>query len=554
MSIFKFRPPYSVSGEEGHALSAKRVPLEMIDAQSATLRFASQEADVMSWTKLGGIPIDPGQQITLWDADGKRVFTGKVKVLNDDWTPARTIETIEVHGPWDYYESVKLSGELADADVERPSFSFPSQDIAKTLKTIIDRMEAIGVPITLGELPQTFPFIAMVINNSTAAQVLASILEVIPDAGTRVRYDTPGLPEIDITRRASAEITVLQLGSGNDDTQRISLRPRIDLRPDAVAVQSVSVDSEGNFVYNEETAENGIAGIIGKQLLAVSGPGQENWRKPEISKVQLQTMPISSTSLDLFYRFHPGLAALQKVLQDAGVGTPRQWTILNGTATITVPTGSGYNVTTYAPRQAWQINGVASATGAGAFSNALIAGDLPEWWSETGIATQQIKITRRFTASAGNSDPWQGEIAALADYSNAVSGGAFYYADLEIELTAINATYTALTTILRPSDLIYLTPPPGLAANLLEAQNFIPYEGSANLGPDAPAIPLPAGVLCVRNGPKEDWSTAKAMIAATEIDLRTGASIIKIGTPARSSIQSLADRFRRSVTGKIVDL
>ncbi len=560
MSAFRYNPPYEISGGPGHALDAQRVPLGMIGATDGVFSWGSLDTDTLRWTQFvrhedadQTIVLDEGQPVAVFDRDDARVLAGFVTLKLPTWSPEGTTYQMEISNAWWYYEKLGILGNVqweGAEDDERAIMIAPEQDLAITIRRLIDRMTAQGVPLRSGIISTGFTMSQITFNNDLAARGLADILTLLPDAMTRVRYEEDGLPVLDVIRRDEAEAVVLHLGSAPDMTTAFQLREKTELRPDYVAVDYVEALADGTLVPKKLEAGTATAGVLGKQLVPFSGPGARDWRPPKIDKVKLRTMVASDTSLDLFYRLHPELAALEKMLLAGGALVPRPWTVLTGTWSIRVPTGDGFNITSYGSRT---LTVIQEGTPGVMLGYAIVEGELPDWWAETGIQRQRVSLTQRFITSAANSYIWQADLVALADFSYEVSGGATYFADLTIEFDAIAVPYAVLTDVAKPSDLTFNKPPRDLADSLWKVQQFPAYAGGASIGAQAPQIPRPGQKVCAIGGERK-WETAGALVQGTQLDLKTGMASVQMGAPARISPQNLIDRFLRSATGKIVEL
>jgi hypothetical protein len=552
----RYHPPYSISGGPGHVLDAQRVPLESIGAQDGTFTWASQDGDSFAWSQVDGLVLDKGQPVTLYDGSGRVVLRGYVTRRKGSWSPFGTVWQMEISSAWWYLEKVALGGQVewAGGEVDdRSVFVTPEQDLAVSLRAMIERMTLAGVPLRAGFISPCFTMSQLYINNQVAARALVDVLTLIPDAMTRVRYDVDGLPVLDVIRRDEAETVVLELGSEPDMTLALDLEALDELRPDFVEVQYVDALVDGTLVPKVQRAGNPTTGVLGKQLVPFSGPGARGWRPPEISAVELRTMPLVVDGLDMWYALHPELADLQAYMLSNGYSPARPWIVSTGAANMSVPTGTNWTTKSMPPLLTYQIEGVPVGTSTPLLGHALVEGELPEWWVETGIPTQRVRLMLRFVVGMASAEPYYGEVAALANYSYSVSGGAYFMADLEIEFTAIAVPYTTLTTIAKPSDLRFTRPAEDLANNLWKAQNFVPYAGTAVVGSQAPRIPMPGEKVCVLGGEPE-WETAGAMVQETTLNLSTGSARVKMGTPQRVRTDNLIERFSRSATGTIVEL
>lgn len=551
MSYFTHRPPYSISGQAGKPIGAHRRPLEVIGAESASLEFASQDADELRFFMRGELVPEYGQEISVFDATGERVFTGNITRVDPQWTGAGAQYEITASGPWWWLEQAQLTGLVTGADgvdAEAASFILPTQDIAESIRSIVTRMKVLGVPLDIGTIDPTFTIPQMILQGTSAAVALRDVLGFLPDATTTISYGVDGLPRLNVHRRPTMANTTYTLGSEGCKAFAPVLQPRRELRPTSVEVQAISLDANGEIIYTRQIAGDttGISGVLGKQLVALSGPGRRDFRERQIRKINVRTLPKASIQ-DIFYAKHAGLAELKRAY------AAEYWALMVGSATITIPTGSGYLVTTYPPKTSYNIDGTATLLNTDILANIVVTDKLPDWWQEMPIPSRQtVKFQARFVVGFASGDPATANHAALSNFSHSVSGGDWFFADLEVEVDAIPTEYLASTLVIHPLDEALVQPVADLALNLYAAQNWLAHDGSIPLAPGDP-IPLPSRAVSVANAFPE-WSHARALIASTSLNLQTGSANLRLGAPARQQASSLLDRFQRSTRGEVIDL
>lgn len=537
MSAFQFRPPYSISGQTGKALTASRRSLEQLGIETATLQFRSADADTLEWFQRGDDAPEYGQEISLWDADGNRVFTGNCTTSDPEWDGRGVVGyQVTVSGPWWWLEQAQLTGLVTDstgATSERPSFLFPAQDLAISIRTLLDRMQGIGVPLQCGDIDPTFPFCQMIMQGTSAATALRDMLAVIPDSMTRVRYDVDGLPALDVLRRRTAPLKTIEIGTDHDLTGVPRLRSRRSLRPTSVTVQSASVNALGQVIYSQQTAgdSSGISGVLGRQLIAVSGPGRADFRsfQPRIATLQTEAIPPSSLSLWLVAQ------AFDPVIQSAEAehgAVP--WTSFADYGNFpTLPRG---------------------ITGAG--SHRVIAGEVIDFLkTEFGITEESTRVSGWIIGTYPSGG--YGDAAAALIAQGRARGGFFsgvYTLAVFVDFTVqtINQSHPTLQVFVHPADQALVTPVANLADNLFETQDWLPYDGEVPLHPGS-EIQLPGTTLNIR-GALPEWATMRGLVTGSQIDLRTGAARLQIGAASRLSASALIDRFSRPTSGRVINL
>jgi hypothetical protein len=121
-----------------------------------------------------------------------------------------------------------------------------------------------------------------------------------------------------------------------------------------------------------------------------------------------------------------------------------------------------------------------------------------------------------------------------------------------IPVQMISANQPTTATIYRKWDYDYVSPPAGLAANLLGAQNWLPYEGRitqvADMVDGAQDLYRKYNVT----GSLPPHSAMGALPKRIQYDITRGRKTIDLGAPARTDFGTLASRFRRSPKDNII--
>jgi hypothetical protein len=114
--------------------------------------------------------------------------------------------------------------------------------------------------------------------------------------------------------------------------------------------------------------------------------------------------------------------------------------------------------------------------------------------------------------------------------------------------------FSPATTVYRAWDYDYINPPAGMAAALLAAQNWIPYEGGIRLVADMVDGAQDLHRKYNVTGSLTPHATMGALPKRIQYDIARGRKIIDLGAPARVDFGTLASRFRRSPKDNIVYL
>ena len=106
--------------------------------------------------------------------------------------------------------------------------------------------------------------------------------------------------------------------------------------------------------------------------------------------------------------------------------------------------------------------------------------------------------------------------------------------------------------VFAPADYTFIAPPANLASNLLAAQNFIPYEGDIMLTEQASGTTRYRGCKVNVSGSLSAHSSMAALVSSETLDLKTGETVIELGTPPRVDYRTFVDRIRKTAQDNIV--
>jgi hypothetical protein len=104
----------------------------------------------------------------------------------------------------------------------------------------------------------------------------------------------------------------------------------------------------------------------------------------------------------------------------------------------------------------------------------------------------------------------------------------------------------------QPADYTFIAPPANLAANLLAAQNFIPYEGSINLTQEVAGAVRYRGCKVNLIGSLPEHATMGALVSEESLNIATGQTTITLGTAPRLDYRTFVDRIRKTPQDNIV--
>lgn len=576
---------WTIKGEAGKALDATVRTLTSLNVDSAKLSLASLDADHFEWTAAttdaagsGTIIPDAGQIIEVFHS-GTRRFRGHVTIPR-----VRTGRgQVRAEGAWWWWQRIPLTQLQADdeaATKERPSYVFPTQSLKTTLEALIDRAIANGVPIIRGTVAAMFDFPRITLAEKSCAQALADLLSICPDAVAYYDYSgaTGTFPTLHITRRAGMTAETLALGT--DAIETLDLAPRLDLEVASIKIGSVTRNATtGANQFAEQTAGTPAAGK--NQIIVTSGPEitdflpRDQFDSFACQSIALPTTGVlyenvtaassavnpgtNSTSTGAFYQFITANdQTMIRVKQKAPSLTPRvslggrhaYAAFSNGTGGTGILTGRPELFSKVSPAGLYVVTSDAQ---------------VPEWArSDNGWTVEQATLDYWVMLySSGSTEPsWYSTYAIefggarhqgyVTPYGSNYGFGAYWKGSLPVQI--ISASYASLTTIYRQWDYDYLTPPAGLAAELLAAQNWIPYQGRITTVADTQD-----GAQKLQNkfrvtGGYSPHATMDALPRRIDYDLIQLRRTVELGAPARTDFGTLASRFRRSPKDNIVYL
>lgn len=540
-----------LKGETGEPLDDTLRTLESLRIDSAAVRFQSLAEDTLTWSAAtddaagtGTIIPRIGQVVELWK-DSARAFRGHAVA------PRVGMEriTITVQGPWWWLDRIPLTQSIADAtgvSAERASHVFPTGSLQTNLETLIDAAIALGAPIRRGTVAAMYDVPHMTIAGQSCAAALATMLQWCPDSVAWYDYsDTTGnaLPHLHISRRGGLSTTTLTIGA--DAVEIAELSPRLDLEVSRAELAYVTRQpTTGKPAWASQAA--GTAATGKRQIITLSGPEiTDHLPRDDFQSQEIQTSEVKMLVAEM-YAFDAAIAAAIALGYTHGFGG--------------IYNGYGYGLFTNAPAIPCNYS-----TG----WHRVIFGEAPRWMeTDTGRdgagALKPGVKSGVFTVSGWayfEYDPGVG-IGNLVNYlksqnrafSGTFSGHYIYAVRLDYTIPVIDTSYATKTTVYSAWDYDFFNPPAGLAAALVAAQNWVPWEGHVTTVADdcTGANLLAAKYNLVGTIP--DCASMAALARGCTHDLMRGRTTIELGAPARMDFGTLVSRIRRSPQDNIVNL
>ena len=496
-------------------LDAEARSLEELLIEQATVRFASLDGDQLTWSSAttnisGGGTIIPqiGQVVELYWNDVRK-FRGHV-------TKTRVLTNrvqVTVDGPWWWLRNTPLTSLKKDAtgtESERVSYVFPKQNVSASIKALILRAKALGCPIDIGTVSPMFVIPRVTLDQTDCATALATLLSWVPDCVAWVDYSGV-LPKMHFQRRGPS--TALNLSAADSNLETIDLEPRLDLKVGRVELKYMTRD-EATGKPKFAGQSNGTNAAAKRQIITVSGPEIED-RLPADSSdsVEIQTIPAIFGATEVF-RYDSAL--LEAATRGPFLGTfpafqfPGWHVITSGEMADFLR--KDYGLQTQTLRVSAKVRGTYyAANGIGLCGNYLIGNGL------LGV-----------------------DIGGSAEYNG-------FILTVNFTVEAINLSYPVKTTVYPKRDYDFLTPPAGLAENLKEAQNWLPWQGRiVRVFDEVSAASNILGRTINLTDSLDECATMKAPLKAINYEIQRGRVTYELGAPARNDYGSLVSRIRRA--------
>jgi hypothetical protein len=576
---------YIIKGEAGKTLNATdRLLGADLLAVNASLRFENLGPDVLTWTcrtesiNAGETIIpDVGQRVELWSAGGlARYFRGWV-------TQARATNygvQVVVEGPWQWLQKIDITTELTSVSTqERPTIIFSEATVTANITALLNRAIALNAPIAIGTIVSTFTIPKLQLSMMTCADVLAELMRWVPDCVGWWDYNGSDTPTFNLSRRGGMSATTYTVGIA--PLVDFDLTGRPDLVPTRVEVKYIDRTAAGRPEY--QTQASGTASTGRVQVIGLSGKELDTFLPPDDYQTFIaQTKPMNTSTAirNAIIALIPEVAESRKKFSNSPREGTNDVTLANGESLWYFNRQPVDNNTSHQSVQqpAFQVRDadtdevITSFTG----RNLVIKADTPDWATGVYSNARKVKVTGRIyrvqviTTKATFSSipvaaaveplwsqafPWvrQSPILYFSGTGKAPNGKQdstdidFLYLDFEVDAILTSSTYSSPQTIYKPQDYDYLAPPASLAANLLSAQNFTPYEGSIRL--DRSSFPNLSNELLYKvnvSGAQSSLTSAGALARAITYDLAGQSLDIEIGAPSRFNFSTLGGKVRQT--------
>lgn len=557
-------PTWSIIGEPGRALDEAPRSFEALGAETATLTFRRLANDELIWFAPAATPDladlavpDIGQAVSLWDGATRR-FAGHVI------TPRATLRGLKVTaaGPWWWLEQTTLASQIADETnitAARPTYIFPAQPLGAMLRRLVNDAAAAGLPVaavTSAHIPDLFDVPQISLSLQSYADGISELLAWCPDAVAWWDYatghDAADHPRLMIRRRGQLEPIIYTVGSDplGDGTE---IEPVYGSQVSGVTVASATRNATTGATSWDTQAAGAPASASAKvQIIPISGPELSDFLPGD----DIEQPDTSSLVTD----FNAWAQAEIPALEGGGYASGtfslfRGWTYTPcgpnaslGTIAETVPAKTYKNSGGQTlPTSQWEIWDGTLAE-AQALGYTAVAGTVYFTWAYL----HYVRDPGCYYGGAGPINPppaWVSGVTWYREMDGYLAPGSYryYFSSQQIACVFVQGSPTAPTIAYD-----YTKPPADLAANLLSAQDWLPWKGAIELvGAEADA----ANLLDRKFNIEGAWApaaNANALASEIEHDLAAETTRITLGTPARHDYRSLVNRVRRSGQDNIV--
>ena len=412
------------------------------------------------------------------------------------------------------------------------------------------------------------------LNQSTCAEIISELVRLCPDAMVYFDYSYE-LPRCNITRRGVCSTNTISIGSS--PVTNIDVSPIVELKVSEVKLPYIIRNKDGSKTYASQDSGSPINGE--SQIITVSGKELDTF----LPNDKLNSFSITGTTTD-FYRYllENSSSVKDEIISKTGAGMYNYMQIggvFSGYSSYWQSSYAGFAGSSYGT--SWSINygGVTAynLNGIQIPASGLITNtnSIPSYAAGEGVSIQQITLKgvlcidfpvwyHQFSGGSGTDrayscpcDPSLLNGFSKTSYYNAydVVFGITTYNLLtkDISATAYLITgYTPGSTVYEKGEYSFAFPPAGLSANLLAAQNWLPYEGTIELVEQDVGAVRYRGTKVNVAGSTSALSSMGALVASESLDLGSGTTSIQLGCAPRLDYRTFVSKIRKTSQDNII--
>lgn len=536
---------WTIKGQAAKSLDDSVVDLELTNYTGVKITRTNQGTDTLSFfVACDDATTDPDylpeyqQEISIFRA-GTRQFVGYVGKPKFALQGGVFGWSIEAQNGWQELDRVALT--TTNAEYVRAQGS-----LSGTITDVINKAIAVGARISLGSVAAMFDIPAISFRGTSCGAALIELLRICADSVAYFDYSGAGNPALTVVRRGSMATKTITFGT-DEIIEPFSCSPIPGATPTKVTVAYATRDANGIVT---ETIQSSGSGSEIQSVVLTNTNFSDFLTKAASAQVTLRTAATPPAWAD----FQDMSPVIRQIIADHGSFSlspanstnTRVWsgsissktlvTTAFTTPYFTCPTSlTGWYPIALGDHREWMQKALGISAKKG-----WLQGDWVMWRTYTGVPP---------TAP----DWWLALIAEGAVlkrqgfYANSTSGDAtdqeMYFYSPRLECTFIDRAVAANTIFRDPGDYGPTAPPANLAADLLSAQAFTPYEGQFNLSPwHSPELLLNKKINF--GGLTSRLASIGALVQSETLDVQTGKIQATLGLAARQGAASLA-RLRR---------
>ena len=387
------------------------------------------------------------------------------------------------------------------------------------------------------------------------------------------------LPKCIITRRGVCDVTTINLGSS--PVTNIDIAPIIELKVSEVKLPYLTRNADGSKSYNAQIAGVAINGE--SQIITVSGKELDTY----LPKDLLNSFTATNTTTDFGRYLLENDSFTKGILATYGATTRSQMTIggvYGGYVSIYYQSNAGFPGTYSGTYGYKYYDGLSakSATGKSLPTTGTLTADnsLPAWAVEQGLSIQPITLSgtlthefrikySEFSYISGGKYAYYQPPSWIKNNQTSFAFSDQYYDGYDPEwgyytyqVASKDLTCTAYlisgiasgATVYQNADYSFAFPPAGLAANLLAAQNWLPYEGTIQLSEQDAGSTRYRGTKVNVTGSLSSLSTIGALVQSESLDIMNGTTTISLGCAPRNDYRTFVSKIRKTSQDNIIYL
>ena len=565
-----------LKGDASEPLDATLRSFEDLNISNVSLKFGSLAEDTLTWsveaadaTGSGTILPRMGQIVELW-WDSARKFHGHVTGIKAGMKQFQ----ITASGPWWWMDRVNLTSSVlpyvgadgvsaGQTPATRPVYVFkadpttnPTALLNKYIEGLLARAIANGVPMTAGSVATMYPMIQMTLSEQTCASALATLMEGCPDSVAWFGYTGSGLPVFNITRRGVMSPVTYTIAT--DCVEIGEITPRMDLEVARNELHYVTRNATtGKPAWASQVSGTDPGGKL--QIVTVSGPEIVDF----LPKDDFETYTVQTAA---GYYSNSLVAARDSFLLNIAKTLGLPGAITSSISYYVTDFGSAGGTGRRLETRNFQPLTVLTDAGldvAGLAGKKLILTDNPPAWAMTMFGGITVTISGTWLAynttgtyTASELELQKGGLGFMAGWVNPTGSAMLYVSAHSFSITGvlIDTAYLSPTAVYKPWEYTFAVPPAGLAAALVAAQSWTPWEGP---------ITLVADECSGNNLLPYQYNLANALTACATMgalakgathDLFRGRTTIDLGAPARVDFGTLVSRVRSEPKDNIIYL